>query len=253
MTRSRSQASELSRGLRDLGADVAELPTLDIVPLEETPGLEAAIGQIGSFSWIVFTSINGVEIFFDRLAQRGLDARVLAGARVAAMGPGTAAGLRRRGVQADLVPERYTSEGVLQSFASRRADYRGERFLFPGSQIAREVLPEGLESLGAQVVRLPIYANRVPVYTAEELDECLGEHPDLVTFTSSSTVTHLADILQGCGRDELLRRLPGASIGPVTSATARELGVPVAVEAQAHTIPGLIQAIQAHFAVGQAP
>jgi len=247
VTRSRSQASELSLGLRELGADVAELPTLAIAPLADLSGLARAIERIGSFSWVVFTSVNGVEIFFTRLGEMGLDARSLAGVRVAAMGPQTAAFLKSHGVRADLVPERFTSEAVVEAFAARQKSYRGERFLFPGSEIAREVLPEGLERLGAEVVRLPVYSNRAPAYSAGELDELFEPVPELVAFTSSSTVSHLVQILRASGREGLLPGIQGACIGPVTAATARELGLAVRVESGTHTIPGLIQAIEEHF------
>ena len=247
ITRARSQASQLSRDLRDRGAEVRELPTIEIAALQDGSGLEQAFAQLDSFAWIVFTSTNAVEIFFSRLAERGLDSRSLAGLQVAALGPETAGSLQRRGIRADLVPERFTSEAVLEAFAARQPDYRGRRFLFPGSQIARDLLPEGLEKLGAEVVRVTTYHNRVPRYTAEQLDELFTPLPDLVAFTSSSTVAHLAELLRACGRDTLLRGLRGACIGPVTAATAREHGIPVLVESGRHTIAGLVQAIEDHF------
>jgi uroporphyrinogen III methyltransferase/synthase len=247
VTRARSQASQLSRGLRELGAEVRELPTIDIAPLEDQSGLDKVFAQLASFAWIVFTSTNAVEIFFSRLAGQGLDSRTLAGVQVAAMGPETAGSLQRRGIRADLVPERFTSEAVLENFAARRKDYRGQRFLFPGSEIAREVLPAGLENLGAEVVRLATYRNRVPRYSVEQIDELFTPLPDLVAFTSSSTVAHLAEILRASGRQGLLSKVRGACIGPVTAATAREHGVSVQVESGLHTIPGLIQAIEEHY------
>ncbi len=247
VTRARSQASQLSRGLRDAGAEVRELPTLDIQPLQDPSELDRAFEQLGSFAWIVFTSANAVEIFFSRLAERRLDARSLAGLKVAAMGPETGAGLQRRGIRPDLVPERFTSEALLEAFAALRPGCRGQRFLFPGSEIARELLPAGLEKLGAEVVRVATYHNRAPQYSAEQIDEILTPLPDLVAFTSSSTVTHLAEILRACGRERLLSELPGACIGPVTAATAREHGVRVLVESRLHTVDGLIQAIEEHY------
>ncbi len=247
VTRARSQASQLSRALRERGAEVRELPTIQLEPLEDGSGLEQALGRLGSFGWIVFTSANAVEIFFARLAGRGMDARKLAGLEVAAIGPETAGSLERRGIRPDLVPERFTSEALLEAFAALRPDWRGQRILLPGSEIAGNLLPEGLAKLGAEVVRVATYRNRVPDYSAGQLEELLAPPPDLVAFTSSSTVAHWAQILRACGRERLVGQLPGACIGPVTAATAREHGVPVRVESGRHTIAGLVQAIEEHF------
>ncbi len=247
VTRARGQASQLSRVLRERGAEVRELPTIEIAPMQDGSGLERALAQLGSFAWIVFTSANAVEIFFARLAERGLDARNLAGIKLAAIGPETAGCLQRRGIRPDLMPERFTSEAVLEAFAARSPDYRGRSILLPGSEIAGDLLPAGLEKLGAEVVRVATYRNLVPPYSAGQLDELLEPLPDLVAFTSSSTVAHLVQILRACGREGLIGRLKGACIGPVTAATAREHGIPVRVESGRHTIAGLVQAIEDHY------
>ncbi len=252
VTRSRTQASGLARGLSELGAEVRELPTIEIQPVEEPPGLAEALASLSSFSWLVLTSTNAVELFFRHLEAAGLDARSLAGVRVAAIGGQTASRLAGFGIRADLVPERFTSEAALESFARRQESYAGERFLLPGSEIARDLLPEGLSRLGGEVVRVPLYRNRVPVYTPEELDRVFGEPRQMVTFTSSSTVTHLAEILERSGRSRYLERIEGVCIGPVTAATARERNMRVVLEAQPHTIPGLLQAIRRHFSPKEA-
>jgi uroporphyrinogen III methyltransferase/synthase len=247
VTRSRNQASELSRALRRLGAEVRELPSISISPMEDLSGLDRHLEHLDTFSWIVFTSVNGVDIFFSRIGQAGLDARALSGIKVAVMGEETADRLRKHGITADLIPDRFTSEAVLTRFAELKEDYRGERFLFPGSAIARELLPAGLEKMGAEVVRLPVYRNLVPEYSAEEVDEVFEENPDLVTFTSSSTVNHLAEILGSCGRTNYLKAIRGACIGPVTAETARKRGIPVVLEASPHSIDGLVRTIEHHF------
>jgi uroporphyrinogen III methyltransferase/synthase len=247
VTRSRNQVSELSRALRQLGAEVRELPSISISPVEDLSELDRHLGHLDTFSWIVFTSVNGVDVFFSRIERAGRDARALSGIRVAVMGEETAARLRNHGITADLVPDRFTSEAVLTCFAEMKENYRGERFLFPGSEIARELLPAGLEKMGAQVVRLPVYRNLVPEYPPEEVDEVFQDTPDLVTFTSSSTVNHLVEILRACGRTHYLKAIRGACIGPVTADTARKRGIPVVLEASPHSIEGLVSAIESHF------
>lgn len=249
VTRSRNQASELSKALRELGAEVQELPSISITPLEDLSKLDRILEQLSSFSWIVFTSVNGVEIFFSRIERAGLDARALSGVKLAAMGIETSGRLQKYGIKADLIPDRFTSEAVLESFAALKKDHGGERFLFPGSEIARELLPAGLEAMGAEVVRLPVYRNLTPEYSVEEVDAVFGEVPDLVTFTSSSTVSHLVQILRSCGRERNLKRIRGACIGPVTAETARKHGIPVLLESSPHTIAGLVEAIENYFRV----
>jgi uroporphyrinogen III methyltransferase/synthase len=247
VTRGRRQAPELSGALEELGALVRELPTVAIRPVDEPSALDGAVGELGSYAWVVFTSVNGVEFFFSALERAGLDARALAGTRAAAIGPETAARLREHGVRADLVPGRFTSRALLGSFAARKKGCTGERFLLPGSDIAGDLLPAGLEEMGAEVTRLPVYRNLAPGYRAEEVDEVFGQAPDLVTFTSSSTARNLAAILRSCGREEYLGRIRGACIGPVTAETARGQGIEVALEAPAHTVAGLVRAIQTYF------
>jgi uroporphyrinogen III methyltransferase/synthase len=253
VTRSRNQASELSRALRRSGAEVRELPSICISPAEDLSGLDRQLEHLDTFSWIVFTSVNGVEVFFSRIERAGQDARALSGVKVAVIGEQTADRLRKHGIRADLVPERFTSEAVLARFTELKEDYRGERFLFPGSEISGELLPAGLEEMGAEVVRLPVYRNRVPDYSAEEVDEVFENNPDLVTFTSSSTVNHLAEILQSCGRANYLKAIRGACIGPVTAETARKRGIPVILEASPHSIDGLVSAIEHHFRAKDTP
>jgi len=247
VTRSRGQASELSAALRRLGAEVPELPSISISPMEDLSELDRHLEKLGAFSWIVFTSVNGVDVFFSRVERAGLDARTLSGIKVAVMGEETAARLRGHGIIADLVPDRFTSEAILGRFAELKPDYRGERFLFPGSAIARELLPAGLEKMGAEVVRLPVYRNLVPEYTPEEVDAVFEDTPDLVAFTSSSTVNHLVEILEFCGRSRYLESIRGACIGPVTAETARRRDIPVILEADVHSIDGLVRAIEQHF------
>ncbi|MEW5813996.1 MAG: uroporphyrinogen-III C-methyltransferase [Spirochaetota bacterium] len=247
VTRSRSQAPGLSRELKRLGADIVEFPTIDIVRLKDLNRLDGAIDRIKSFTWIVFTSVNGVAIFFERLFEKKLDSRSLAGIKVAAIGPETGIRLQSLGIKPDLIPETFTSEGVVEVFNSLKPDYSGERILIPGSAIGRDVIPVELKRMGADVKVVSVYENRVPEYSREEIDAVFKKPPDLVTFTSASTVSNLAALLKKSGKDKYISRLRGASIGPATSQSARRNNIEIETEAETHTIRGLVQAILKYF------
>jgi uroporphyrinogen III methyltransferase/synthase len=229
VTRAREQASELRNRLEALGAAVVELPSIAIEPLAfELPALDP-------FAWIVFTSVNGVVAFFDRgLAPAGLDARALAGARVAAIGSGTARVLAERGIRVDLLPERFVAESLLEAFPA--PSEKGERVLLARAEQARDVLPTGLEARGYAVDVLPVYRT-VPAEPDEAaLARVRAGDVDAVTFTSSSTVTNFCDVVGALPDPQPLT----VSIGPVTSATAVERGLRVDAEADEHTIDGLV-------------
>jgi uroporphyrinogen III methyltransferase/synthase len=232
VTRAREQASELRTELELLGADVVELPAIAIAPVDfEVPDL-------ARYAWLVFTSANGVDAFFDRgLTPAGLDARALAPVRVAVIGPGTAGALARRGVRADLVPERFVAESLLESFPEPGAP--GERVLLARAEVARDVLPEGLATRGFAVDVLPVYRTVTAAPDAADLARVRGGAVDAVTFTSSSTVTNFCDLVGELPDPQPLV----VSIGPVTSATARDRGLRVDVEADPHTLAGLVTAL----------
>ncbi|HZJ27421.1 MAG TPA: uroporphyrinogen-III C-methyltransferase [Acidimicrobiia bacterium] len=236
VTRARGQASRLTARLEALGAEVVELPSIAVEPIDfDIPNLER-------YAWIVFTSVNGVEHFFTRAIDgRGLDARALAHLRIAAIGPGTAGALARRGLRVDLVPERFVAESLLESFPVPGAP--GERVLLAQAEIAREVLPEGLGALGRAVDVLAVYRTHTATPDPSRLEVVRGGAIDAVTFTSASTVTNFCDLV-GTVADP-----PPAviSIGPITSATASERGLAVTAEADPHTIDGLVQALLAVF------
>ena len=240
VTRSRQQAGVLGQLLSAEGAEPIELPTIEIAPLEDFGPLDNALERIGSYAWAVFTSTNGVDAAFGRLAEAGRDARWLGGVRVAAIGPATAAALADRGVVADYVPDTFTTSAVAEGFG--RFDVGGARVLLLRADIAPEALAEGLRRLGAEVDSVAAYRTLKPSGAGERARELLGSGSiDVATFTSSSTVRNLVELL---GRDRaLLERVRIASIGPVTSATARELGLRVDVEAREHTVPGLVRAL----------
>jgi len=245
VTRAREQADELARALEALGAQVIAAPMIRIEPLSDLAPLGAALTQLSRYAWLVFTSQNAVEVVCERLAEWGLAPHDLARAAVAAIGPATAAALARHGVAPDLVPEEFVAEAVVGALAAR-GELRGKRVLLPRARAARDALPDGLRRLGAVVDVIPVY-DTVPE-TGDDgglVAEILAGRIDAVTFTSSSTVRHFVDIV---GPEAATSgRFAAAVIGPVTAATARELGLAVAVEAEEYTIPGLVEALVRYF------
>lgn len=247
VTRAREQASALSNILRERGADPVEFPVIRIEQNEDHGDIDAAIRGITDTDWIVFTSVNAVMAFADRLAALGLDARALAPARVAAIGPATTEALAGIGIRADFVPSRFVAETVVAEWPDR--EMAGKVVLMPRAAQARDVLPDGLRSLGARVTVIPIYRTVRDGEGTDVIRQSLAQSEiDVVTFTSSSTVTNLAESL---GRDrirELLSSTVIACIGPVTAQTATDLGITPSVVAEEHTIPGLVSALEAYLA-----
>jgi uroporphyrinogen III methyltransferase/synthase len=243
VTRARAQASDFAAALEALGAEVVQFPVIRIAPAEDPEPLRQAAAQAGTFDWIVFTSANGVERFWYALAEQKSDARALGGVRVCAIGPATAAELERRGVTPDLVPDQFVAESAVRALlgASR---VRGERILIPRAAVARPVLPDALREAGAEVVEVAAYTTVQDGSGAERVRAMLDRgEVDAVTFTASSTVKNFVELV---GAD--VGRAKVASIGPVTSETARELGLAVDVEAAEYTTPGLVQALRGLFA-----
>ena len=226
VTRAREQASGLRATLETLGAAVEELPAIVVEPLAVT------LPDLRRFAWLVLTSANGVRALFDALRAVGHDARALASLRVAVIGPGTAAALHACGVRADLVPDRYVAEALLDAFPAARP---GDAVLVARAAQARDVLPDGLRARGYTVEVLSLYAIR-PAPPDPDIVTAIREgRVDAVTFTSSSTVTNFCDAVGPLERPPLV-----VSIGPITSATARERGLPVDAEADEHTVDGLV-------------
>jgi uroporphyrinogen III methyltransferase / synthase len=239
VTRPRTQSAAFATRLEALGAEVVQFPTIRIHPMPDAAPLREAAGAADTFDWVVFTSVNGVAHFWSALRDAGRDSRSLAGVSICAIGPATAAALELEGVRADLVPERYVAESVIEAIVSEVGDLAGSRILLPRAERARSILPDELGRLGADVVEVAAYRTVPDSTEANELRRRLtaGEI-DLVTFTSSSTVQNFVDLV---GSELAGARV--ASIGPITSQTARSLGLKVAIEAVEHTVPGLIQAI----------
>ncbi len=233
VTRPPTQASALSARLTRLGARVIELPVIEIHdPGDGGAALAAAAGSVATYDWVVFTSINAVERFLSLLR----DARALGPARVAAIGPGTAEALATGRVAADLVPERFVAEALLDAFPKPPAG--GGRVLLPRAAVAREVLPEGLRAAGWEVDVVEAYRTRTASPAPTQLREVSSA--DAVTFTSSSSITGFLEV---AGREALPPVV--ACIGPITAATARRHGITVDVEAQVHSLEGLVDALVA--------
>lgn len=236
VTRARAQASGFADQLRELGAEVVEAPAIQIVdPDDGGAALASAMAGIEGYDWLVLTSPNGVE---RTLAHLG-DARALAGVRVAAVGAGTADALARRHVEADLVPASFVGEGLLASFPAPPDG--GGRVLLSRAAVARDIVPDGLRAAGWEVDVVDAYRT-IPVPVPADLAEAVAS-ADAVTFASSSSVTNLVDAVGVDGIPAVV-----VSIGPVTSATARERGLTVAAEADPHTIDGLVAALIATLA-----
>ncbi|MBI4499018.1 MAG: uroporphyrinogen-III C-methyltransferase [Chloroflexi bacterium] len=245
ITRSRDQAGRLAHLLAEQGADPIEVPAIAIAPPDDPGPLDDALGRIREYTWVVFTSVNGVAGVFARLEAQGRDARALAGVRVCAIGPATAASLRERGIRPDFVPDAFLTREVAKGLAD--LGVAGKRVLLPRTDIVGEDLAGALYEAGAAVDQVVAYRT----LPAQEIDPEVREQLragaiDLVTFTSSSTVRNLVSLL---GDDRaVLERCTIASIGPITTRTAHELGLRVEIEAQEHTVPGLMRAILEHVA-----
>ena len=244
ITRTRQQMSELRERLLELGADVLEAPTIDIVEPEDWSSIDDAIRGIQSYDWLVLTSVNGAHALAERLNQLKLDARHLAGVKVAVIGDATSRSVAERlGVRPDLVPTRFVAESLAAELIAQH-DVSGQRFLLLRADIARPALVERLSQAGALVTELTIYktklASMLPVNVLENLRDGTVQW---ITFTSSSTAKNMVELL--AGERDLLKGVKIASIGPITSDTLQTLTLPPTTEAATHDIPGLVAAVVA--------
>ena len=244
VTRSRRQASTLSRILAEEGAEPVEVPTIEIANLEDYTQLDSAIESLGGYGWVIFTSANGVEAFFGRMAQLGRDTRILGGLKVGAIGPATAEALAQYGIVPDLVPSEFVSEAVVTAMADR--EIKGVRVLLPRADIGRDDLADGLARLGAQVDSIAVYRTVLPQASRDIALGILKDgSADVLTFTSSSTVVNLLNLLDG--NVSLMEGVKVACIGPITARSAQELGLQVDIMAQECTVPGLVRAIKEYY------
>jgi uroporphyrinogen-III synthase len=238
--RARHQASALSAELRKYGAQVLEIPFLEIRKPRSFALLDRALKNIATYDWLILTSANGVDAMWARMEQLRITKRKLARLKIAAIGPATSKAITKRGVNVAVVPEQYVAESVVQSLHTQ---VQGKRVLLVRAKVARDVIPRELRNAGAEVDVVEAYETLIPKSSRARLRAAFKgkNRPSIVTFTSSSSVKNFVSLV-GKKRPHL-DGVQLASIGPVTSATLRELGLPVDIEATEYTIPGLTQAI----------
>jgi uroporphyrinogen III methyltransferase / synthase len=242
VTRARRQASALVERLNALGAACLQCPTIRLEPPASWDALDAAVDRLDSYHWLVFTSVNGVDPFFQRLDRTGRDARALAHLKTAVIGPATAERLGRYDLRSDIVPANYRAESVVAAFAEQ--DLKGKRILLPRAKEARPILPVELTRMGARVDEIAVYETVMDGDSVQAVRDALTQgEVDLVTFTSSSTVTNFHQMLPEGEQKALMKAVQTAAIGPITARTARDLGFKVDIEAQTYTIDGLVEAI----------
>ncbi len=247
--RPRHQAGALSAELRELGASVIEIPFIEIRKPRSFRALDSALKSLASYHWLILTSVNGVEAMWERMSKLRIAQGSLDHLRIAAIGPATKKAIEQRGAKVDVVPKEYVAESVVRSL---RKKVKGKRVLLVRAKVARDVIPRELRKAGADVEVVEAYETVVPQSSRTRLRAALKNsrrRPHVVTFTSSSTVKNFVELLGRTSRRQL-HRIRAASIGPVTSATLRELGLKVDIAAKEFTIPGLVAAIAKSFAAG---
>jgi uroporphyrinogen-III synthase len=240
--RARHQAGSLAASLRSLGASVIEIPFIEIRKPSTFQPLDDALKNLKSYDWLILTSANGVEAMWSRLRKLRISGKKLKHLQIAAIGPATKKAIVRHGLKVKMVPEEYVAESVVKGL---RDKVNGKRVLLVRAKVARDVIPEELRAAGAHVDLVEAYETMVPEKSRDRLRSLMKNakrRPHIVTFTSSSTARNFAELL-GVARARSLTDVQFASIGPVTSATLRELGLPVAIEAREFTMGGLIRAI----------
>ena len=249
VTRTREQASDLVAKLEEYGSECLEYSTIHIEPVENYQVLDQAISELDSYSWVLFTSLNAVTYFFKRLYALGCDSRQLASTKIAVVGRATGEELLKYGVRADLIPEKFTGEGLADALV--KTEVKGSRILLPRALKASEILPETLTDAGANVTIAPTYQNIPPQGRKQELrDQLESGSVDMITFTSSSTVTNFLTMLDAVDQGELHRLLDKvciAAIGPITADTVRENGLKVDIQPERYTIDDMVQAIVAFY------
>jgi uroporphyrinogen-III synthase len=243
VTRASKQSMGLSLPLRELGADVIEVPTIEIKPPQSFAALDHALLKIDHYDTLILTSVNGVETLFERYHRQGLPIVDMQHLLVVAIGPATAAAIQSEGVSVSLVPEKYVAESVVEALRGKITQH--SRVLLVRAKVARDVLPDELRKTGAHVEVIEAYETAVPEDAATRLKEVFADpttQPHIVTFTSSSTVTNFL-VLLGPDRNSVLEGVKLASIGPVTTATLKQAGLTPDIEASEYTMQGLVAAI----------
>lgn len=240
VTRALHQAGKLSEGLRALGAQPVEVPVLEIRPPASFAPLDAAILKFNQYNWLILTSANTVRALVERAAELGVGLSQPTGLKVAAVGEATAAAARKAGFILTFVPESYLAESLVTGLSAQAA---GQKVLLARAAVARDVIPDALRALGAEVDVVDAYRNVLPESAPGQLKNALTEGIDAATFTSSSSATHLSEAASVAGIDWPFAGVPAVSIGPITTQTLRELGWEPSAEANPSDIPGLIAAV----------
>jgi uroporphyrinogen-III synthase len=248
VSRAKKQAGALSSALRKLGCQVIAIPFIEIRKPSSYQPLDSALQNLTTYDWLILTSVNGVEALFERMARKRLDASALAHLTIAAIGPATKNAIEEHGLRVTVTPKKYVAESVVAALHRR---VKGKRVLLVRAKVARDVIPRELRKAGACVDVVEAYETVAPKLSAKRLRAVLASarEPHAITFTSSSTVRNFVHLLGLRGARAALRKpaphrgVSTASIGPVTSATLREFGLPVDIEASEYTIPGLVAAI----------
>ena len=242
VTRAQKQTERLSGLLQEFGADVIEVPIIEIHAPDSYEALDTALQNIIQYDWLVLTSVNGVEALFTRLQPLGLSVDSLQHLKIAAIGPATEERIQDHGLVVDVVPPRYVAEEVVRALQRL---VKGEKVLLVRAKVARDVIPDELRHAGAQVDVAEAYQSVIPDDAKTRMSRAFSANrlPDAITFTSSSTVKNFFSVMLGTDIPSKLSQVKFASIGPITSDTLREYGLPVHVEADEYTMEGLAQAL----------
>jgi uroporphyrinogen-III synthase len=244
VSRAREQASTLSAGLRALGAEVYEIPFIEIRPPRSYKSLDESLKLIGEYEWLILTSVNSVRALFDRMTLLNIPKRVLAHLNIVSVGPATRAAIEREGLKVAVTPKEYVAESIVESLSDKVG---GKRVLLCRAKVARDLIPRELRRMGAFLDVAEAYENVIPQSSRAELRALLRDplrRPHAITFTSSSTVKNYVALLGiRSGRSRLVEGVFNASIGRVTSETLRQYQLSVDVQPAEHTIPALIEAI----------
>ncbi|NWJ45285.1 MAG: uroporphyrinogen-III synthase [Chloroflexi bacterium] len=251
VTRAKEQSGGLLEHLREIGADALEFPVIKTVPPETWDEIDGVIAELSTYNWVVFTSVNGVEYFWQRMIASGKDSQSFSGVKSAAVGSATADSLRSKGVEADLIPTRFVAEAILDTLGE---NLQGQRFMLPRADIARQVLVTGLEERGAIVTQITAYRTVVggeSGISPSDLLQLLEQgQVDVVTFTSASTVRNFATRLSSVSTKtlpELLKDSAVACIGPITASAALEMGLKIDLQPGKYTIDELVVCISDYF------
>jgi uroporphyrinogen-III synthase len=249
VSRARKQAGVLSTALRELGCEVVEIPFIEIRKPSSYKPLDAGLRNLATYDWLILTSVNGVEALFERMATKKLSAAALGRLKIAAIGPATRKAIEQHDLKVTVTPKEYIAESVVSALRRR---VKGKRVLLVRAKVARDVIPRELREAGAEVDVVEAYETVAPRSSATRLRASLASQtsrPHAITFTSSSTVKNFVGLLGLRDARAALKKsvrnqgVHSASIGPVTSVTLREFGLPVDIQAREYTIPGLVAAI----------